>query len=104
MEIVSDASVFLTVALNEMDREWVIEKTSEYSIVSPEGLPYEVGNSLIAMKRNGRLNDREILRAFNISQRIAVKLVRVAIHDGLVKSHIPYVVHASTSSARTEYQ
>ena len=109
MEIVSDASVFLTVALNEMDREWVIEKTSEYSIVSPEGLPYEVGNSLIAMKRNGRLNDREILRAFNISQRIAVKLVRVAIHDGLVKSHIPYVVHASTSScfgklSRTEYQ
>jgi len=26
------------------------------------------------------------------------------INDGLVKSHIPYVVHASTSSARTEYQ
>jgi len=24
--------------------------------------------------------------------------------DGIVKSHIPYVVHASTSSARTEYQ
>jgi len=26
------------------------------------------------------------------------------IDDELVKSHIPYVVHASTSSARTEYQ
>ena len=25
-------------------------------------------------------------------------------NDGFVKSHIPYVVHASTSSARTEYQ
>ena len=36
IEIVSDTSVFLTVALNEMDREWVIEKTSRYSIVSPE--------------------------------------------------------------------
>ncbi len=36
MEVVSDASVFLTVALNEMDREWVIEKTSGYSIVSPK--------------------------------------------------------------------
>jgi len=78
MEIVSDASVFLTVALNEMDREWVIEKTSGYSIVSPEGLPYEVGNALIAIKRNGRLNDREILLVFNLSQRIAVKLVRVS--------------------------
>ena len=29
---------------------------------------------------------------------------RVVINDELVKSHIPYVVHASTSSARTEYQ
>jgi len=25
-------------------------------------------------------------------------------NDEFVKSHIPYVVHASTSSARTEYQ
>jgi len=28
MEIVSDASAFLAVALNEVDRDWVIEKTS----------------------------------------------------------------------------
>jgi predicted nucleic acid-binding protein len=93
MEIVSDASVFLTVVLNEMDREWVIEKTSGYSIVSPEVLPYEVGNALIAMKRNGRLNDREILRAFNISQRIAVKLVRVAIHAA-IKIAIRFNIYA----------
>jgi len=31
-------------------------------------------------------------------------IVRLNKSDGLVKSHIPYVVHASTSSARTEYQ
>ena len=30
--------------------------------------------------------------------------MKEAIEDELVKSHIPYVVHASTSSARTEYQ
>jgi hypothetical protein len=39
MEIVSDASAFLAVALNEIDRDWVIEKTSGFSIVSPEVLP-----------------------------------------------------------------
>jgi len=69
MEIVSDAGAFLAVALNEVDREWVIGKTLGYNIVSPEVLPYEIGNALIAMKRKGRLSDREILRAFNISQR-----------------------------------
>ena len=44
MEIMSDASAFLAVVLNEIDRDWVIENTSGFSIVSPEVLPYEIGN------------------------------------------------------------
>lgn len=35
------------------------------------------------MKRKGRLNDREILRAFDLSQRIAVRLVSVNIRDAI---------------------
>lgn len=83
MEIVSDASAFLAVALNEFDRDRVIESTSGSTIVSPEVLPYEIGNALIAMKKKGRLNNREILRAFDITQRIAVRLVPVKMHDAL---------------------
>jgi predicted nucleic acid-binding protein len=83
MEIVSDASAFLAVALNEFDRDWVIERTSGSTIVSPEVLPYEIGNALIAMKKKGRLNNREILRAFDITQRIAVRLVPVRMRDAL---------------------
>jgi predicted nucleic acid-binding protein len=93
MEIVSDAGAFLAVALSEIDREWVIEKTSGCSIVSPEVLPYEIGNALIAMKRKGRLNDREILRAFNISQRIGVRLVPVEIPDA-IKIAIRFNIYA----------
>ena len=37
-------------------------------------------------------------------ERWNVGILECCINDGLVKSHIPYVVHASTSSARTEYQ
>ena len=48
-----------------------------------EVLPYEIGNALVAIKRKGRLNDREILRAFDISQRIAVRLVPVKIPDSM---------------------
>ncbi len=83
VEIVSDASAFLAVALNEADREWVIEKTAGCSVLSPEVLPYEIGNALIAVKRKGRLNEREVLRAFDISQRIAVRLVPVKIHNSM---------------------
>jgi predicted nucleic acid-binding protein len=83
VEIVSDASAFLAVAVNETDREWVVEKTAGCSVIAPEVLPHEVGNALVAMKRKGRLNDREILRAFDISQRIAVRLVPVKIREAM---------------------
>lgn len=83
MEIVADASAFLAVVLNENDRDWIIHKTTGQSIISPEILPYEIGNALIAVKRKGRLNDREILQAFDLSQRIAVRLVSVKIHDAM---------------------
>jgi len=83
MEIVSDASAFLAVALNEADRDWVIEKTAGCGIISPEVLPYEIGNALIAVKRKGRLTNREVIQAFEAAQRIAVRLVAVRIHDAL---------------------
>jgi predicted nucleic acid-binding protein len=44
-----------------------------FRIVSPEILPYEIANALTAVKRKGRLNDREVLKAFELSQRIPVK-------------------------------
>lgn len=93
MEIVADASAFLAVVLNESDRDWIIHKTTGKSIVSPEILPYEIGNALIAVKRKGRLNDREILRAFDLSQRIAVRLVLVKIHDAM-KIALRYNIYA----------
>jgi len=93
MEIVADASAFLAVVLNESDRDWIINKTLEGKIISPEILPYEIGNALIAVRKKGRLNDREVIKAHDISQRIAVKLVPVKIHDAL-KIAIRFNVYA----------
>lgn len=83
MEIVADASAFLAVVLDESNRDWIINKTLEGKIISPEILPYEIGNALIAVRKKGRLTDREVINAYDISQRIAVKLVPVRIHDAL---------------------
>ena len=93
MEIVADASAFLAVVLNESDRDWIINKTIEGKIISPEILPYEIGNALITVKKKGRLNDREVIKAYDISQRIAVRLVPVKIHDAL-KIAIRFNVYA----------
>ena len=83
MEIVADASAFLAVLLVEESREWVIERTSGYAVVSPEILPYEIANALVNVRRKGRLTEREVLKAFGISQRIAVRLLPVKIYDAM---------------------
>ena len=83
MEMVADASAFLAVILNEADRTWVIERTFGCAIVSPEVLPYEIGNALIAVRRKGRMTDGEVLKAFDASQRIAVRLMPVKIYDAM---------------------
>ncbi|MDD5008090.1 MAG: type II toxin-antitoxin system VapC family toxin [Syntrophorhabdaceae bacterium] len=83
MEVVVDASAFLSVVFNEADRKWVIEKTSGFSLIAPEILPYEIANALTAMKKKRRLTDREALKAFNISQGIPVRLVPIRIYDAL---------------------
>ncbi len=93
MDIVSDASVFLAVVLNEASREWAIEQTSGCKIVSPEVLPYEIANALIAVKRKRRLTDREVLKAFDVSQMIPVSLISVRIRDAL-RIAVNHSIHA----------
>ncbi|MBI4688086.1 MAG: type II toxin-antitoxin system VapC family toxin [Nitrospirae bacterium] len=93
MEIVADASVFLAVILNESDRDWIIKKTVEDKVVSPEILPYEIGNALITVRKKGRLNERECLKAYGISQKIAVKLVPVTIYDA-IKIAVRFSIYA----------
>jgi len=83
MEIVADASAFLAVLLDEESREWVIERTSGYVVLSPEVLPYEIANALINVRRKGRLTEKEALKAFGISQRIAVRLLPVKIDEAM---------------------
>jgi predicted nucleic acid-binding protein len=85
MDIVADASAFLSVALEEPGHGALIEKTSGMQLVSPEVLPYEIGNALIAGKKRKRhrLTDRDIHAAYARSQRIPVRLVRIRIDEAL---------------------
>jgi len=97
MEIVADVSTFLAVILDGNDRDLVIEKTFGLNLISPEVLPYEIANALSAMKKKGRLTDQEVLRAFNISQGIPVKLAPIRIYDAL-KAAIKFNIHTYDAS------
>jgi predicted nucleic acid-binding protein len=84
MEIVADASVFLAVLPDEVNRNRAIENTSGLVLISPEVLPCEIANALSSVTRKGRLADRESLKAFKVSQNIQIRLQPIRIHGALV--------------------
>ena len=83
MDIVTDTNIFLAVVLSEPEKEDIIRLTSEANAISPEILPYEIGNALSAMVKRKQLTHDEALLAFEVSNSISVRLVPVDIQQAL---------------------
>jgi len=76
-------NIFLAVALNEPDKENIIQLTAEASAISPEILPYEVGNALTAMVKRKQLTSKEALATLYTVNTIPVRLISVDIEKTL---------------------
>ncbi|MDA8141683.1 MAG: type II toxin-antitoxin system VapC family toxin [Desulfobacteraceae bacterium] len=88
MNIVADTNTFLAVALNEPERELIVELTEGANLVAPEVLPFEIGNALTAMLKRNALNADEVLSAWQVVQHIPVDLRHVDIAAALkIASH-----------------
>ena len=74
MRIVADTNTFLAVALNEPEKNSIIRLTGSCDLVSPEVLPFEIGNALTAMLKKGSLQADEVASSWEIVQRIPVDL------------------------------
>ena len=83
VKIISDTNIFLAVVLNEPEKDKIIQLTSETHAVSPEILPYEVGNALTTMVKRKQLTHHEALSAFDAVSSIPVRLVSVDIRHAL---------------------
>ena len=83
MNIVSDTNIFLAVALNEPEKESIIQLTSNGNAIAPEILPYEIGNALSAMIKRKQITNDEAISAFVIVGHIPVRLVTVDILKAL---------------------
>ncbi len=46
MDIIADTNIFLAIALEEPEKEYIIEMTSESDAHSPEILPYGYSNEV----------------------------------------------------------
>jgi predicted nucleic acid-binding protein len=83
MNIIADTNIFLAVALDEPEKEHIIEVTAGCDVIAPEILPYEIGNALTALIKRGKISKDEALALYEVTQQIPVKLISVDIPKAL---------------------
>lgn len=83
MNVVADTNIFLASALDEPEKQQIIELTVGSHIVAPIILPYEIGNALTALVKRHRLSPEEAKAAFQSTQNIPVKLIHSNIQQSL---------------------
>ena len=82
-----------SVSLNEPEKEWIIQLTSETNVIAPEILPYEIGNALSAMIKRKQITGKEAISAHEKSSLIPVRLVSIDIQQAL-KLAIKFNIYA----------
>jgi len=83
MKIIADTNTFLATALNEPEKPIIISVTAGHELIAPEVLYFEIGNALSAMVKRGRLTHEEALQAFDMTQKIPVKLRNIDIRRAI---------------------
>ena len=83
MGIVSDTNIFLAVALNEPEKDHIIQLTRGYDVIAPEILPYEIGNALSAMHKRKQITNKEAQSVLQATNSIPVRLVAPDIPEAL---------------------
>lgn len=83
MYVVSDTNIFLAVALDEPEKAEIVRLTADVEAVSPEILPYEIGNALTAMIKRKQLTHDEALSTYKATSQIPVRLFPVDIQEAL---------------------
>ena len=83
MKIISDTSTFLAVALNEPEKDRIIQLTEGHDLIAPDVLPFEIGNALTAMMKKNVLKKEEVTSAWEVVQQIPVDLRHTNIKSAL---------------------
>jgi predicted nucleic acid-binding protein len=74
MDIVAGTSAFLAVTLGEPERASIQQLTIGHELIAPQVLPFEIGNALSAMLRQGRLECESLPKIWQAVGQIEVDL------------------------------
>ncbi len=77
MKFVADTNTFLAVALDEPEKDWLIEATDGHNLVAPAVLPYEIGNALSSLVRRKVVTELQLPAAWDAVAAVPVELAAV---------------------------
>ena len=83
MNVVADTNIFLAVALDEPEKDRIVDLTAGVDAIAPEILPYEVANALSAMVKRNILASDEAFLALAVTSAIPVRLIGIDIEQAL---------------------
>ncbi|MBI5895938.1 MAG: type II toxin-antitoxin system VapC family toxin [Desulfobacterales bacterium] len=83
MKIIADTNTFIAVALNEPEKELILDLTQGCDLIAPEILPFEIGNALAAMMKKNALQASEVISSWHVIQEIPVDLRRIDMPSAL---------------------
>ena len=83
MKIAADTNTFIAVALNEPEKDRIIQLTEGHDLIAPDVLPFEIGNALTAMTKRNILKKEEVVAAWDAVQQIPVDLRKIDIKSAL---------------------
>lgn len=83
MKILVDANIFLSVILNEPEKQNIIDITRDSELISPEVLPFEICNAISAMYKRKRINKDQVIECYSFFNQIPVRLVEVNLEKAL---------------------
>lgn len=84
MKIVADTNTFLAVALEEPERNWLIETTEGHDLVAPAVLPYEIGNVLSALLKRKVVTEAQLADAWDAVAAVPIELAAIDIRAALL--------------------
>jgi predicted nucleic acid-binding protein len=102
VKIIADTNILLAVALDEPERQRIIDLTVGAEVFAPEILPYEIGNALSALVKRRRLTGDQAMASLAATRRIPVRLVSVDVAQALqlamdcgIYAYDAYVLHCA---------
>ena len=74
MEIVVDASIFISIILNEPEKQTIIALTDGVEICVPDTIAFEICNAFTRMFKRKRLSEKQILQSFSLFKSIPLHI------------------------------